>query len=148
MTVFELEESLMGAGAQAQVEVSLTLEGVTVELPIVTVRPFPRNVELVVNTESEAFQQLLWRAVDLEMEHSDAFEAAVSEATSAEIRQLEGEVEELITSLEKLEGAATILSNHDRIKQPTRSAGDWSRLHNAIDDARRTLARLAGEVKK
>lgn len=52
---------------------------------------------------------------------------------------------ELVGALCKLEAAATVLSNHDRIKQPTRRAGDWSRLHNAIDGARAALAAVGEE---
>lgn len=58
--------------------------------------------------------------------------------------ELKAEKAALVKALRKLEATATVLSNHDRIKQPTRGAGDWSRLHNAIDDARAVLA-SAGE---
>lgn len=38
-----------------------------------------------------------------------------------------------------LEASATSLSNHDKIKQPTRSQSDWSKLHHRIDVARRAI---------
>ena len=52
---------------------------------------------------------------------------------------LEAEVARLREALTDLEGKATRLSNHDRIKQPCRTQSDWGKLHASIDKARAAL---------
>lgn len=43
-------------------------------------------------------------------------------------------------ALRRLEHAASVLCNHDAEPGHMRTAGDWSRLHAAVEDARHALA--------